>query len=369
MNLSSLFNEHPRVLVFMLLVSLAIILKFGIIVYLLLILLYYIFHLIHEEVENLTGQKGVYEKLRGWLNGFFIFENSLWMDDSISPQLSAFEGYCKEKKRKIALLEEQLDAIAAIRNGSAPDSSEYAAASLGISRIENMQKSGILLIIPKAKGTPKEPEPIEKKEEPKPQEPPKEEKPKPAAVPKEADIEAVMEKLNREKDEILEGKSEEERAEKKEEKEEKEQKAEGNTGKEEAKKEAAPIQNIVNVNCPSPPAPKPPATSKGNFLAGLIALSKRTTHPVNYIALDPEIRIRIREYLAKNPDKKINFIGLDDFKNTCDYLNRFKLIWFGKFKKPKKPSINLNPIKAPKQKLDKQIETIKKAAAIISEFE
>ena len=302
MNLDLSTKESQTYLVIGIVVTFFIILKFGVVTYILVTLFYYLFYLLKLEVSSREHKTTDVDKMWSWFSRPFLFENASWMDPNLKDELQATADFCKKKGMKITILEEQIDAIAAIKNSSATDSDEFTNSSLALDRMENFQKEGILRIIPKVK----------------------------APAPKPNVLQEACQELNDD------------------------------------------CHTNLNLYVTPPPAPAKPASPKAQFLNGLIHLSKLVTskYPdksISYVTLDQELRIRIREIMQRDPSVKIDFISLQDYMDVCEYLNRFRIVWFGGEKKKRISMPDISKIN-PKKQLDPQIDTIKKAIAIISEY-
>ncbi len=372
---------------------------------------------------------GFYAEANAWFNGWLILENSLWMDESISEDLDTFIEFMlernknaaevnakldeiekeieesneeiqkinkdiaeiksllqtrndaelkqdleelKAKKKKIieeekekreiklerkpkkffTIFTEQFDAITAVYNNSADGSPESQAAALAISRIESMQKNGTILFIPKAPNPPA-PESVkvyefkDEKEEIE-EKPKKEEKANNDIL---AEVNKQQDELDKTIAEFLGDEVEEEEE------------------KVHTSKHKPNSPTTVNVVVQPAPPPKPPATPKNVFLHAITYFATHTRHPINYLSVDPEIRIRLREFLAKN-SATINFLNPDEMKNIAEYMNRFKLFIIESKKPapPPKKKINFNfkiDLSKPKEKITKPIKNSKEIAAFI----
>jgi len=86
--------------------------------------------------------------------------NDVWLDRSLGSEFSALNHFCKQKNVKVTIFSEQIDAIAAQYNGNSSDSDAFKDAEEAINRIETMQKTKILRILPPVPASSSKPEPI-----------------------------------------------------------------------------------------------------------------------------------------------------------------------------------------------------------------
>ncbi len=279
------FKENPKLTAFAAIVSLLIILKFGIVVYILLVLIYYIVYLIKLEWAKNFNPKHPYRKLRKWLSGCFVLGNDVWLDSELDSEFGALNRFCKKYKLKVSIFSEQIDAIAAEYNSN-PDNEN---AQKAINRIETMQKGKILRILPPVPTPVNKPEPIR---------------------------EIVEDSENH-------------------------------------------ITNVnVNVNVSQPPKPPP---FKKKFLNALkYYVDKCPT--LGYISKDPELRIKVRHFIEQNEGKKIDIVMLNDFKKSCEYINRFRITYIDKVKSASKArSIKR---KARKEQIGEFVEALSNIAKV-----
>ena len=263
MKIANYLKDDPKLTAVAGIVSLLIIVKFGIIVYLLLILLYYLVYLFGLEWDKNFNPKNPYRKLYKWLRGCFSLGNDVWLDRSLGSEFSALNHFCKQHKVKVTIYSEQIDAIAAQYNGNSSDSDAFKDAEEAIKRIEDMQKGNILRILPPVPASSAKPEPIK---------------------------ETVEDSQNH-------------------------------------------ITSVnVSVNVPQPPKPPPP---KKKFLTALTYYVDKCPTTA-YISKDPELRIRVRHFMEQNEGKKIEIVMLGDFKKSCEYINRFRLVFIENRKKKAK---------------------------------
>jgi len=139
-------KEEHIYLAFAAIAAMFIILKFGFIVYLLLTAFYYLSYLLILEWNKTYSTHSIYDKLYKWLRGCFFLGNDIWLNREETEIFTALEKYCKTNKLKVSILSEQIEAFSKDFNGNPLDSDVYLNAAEAISRIESMQKSGILRI-------------------------------------------------------------------------------------------------------------------------------------------------------------------------------------------------------------------------------
>ena len=148
MEIQNYIKEEPKLFAFFVIISLLIIVKFGIIVYLLLLLERYLWYLFKLEWDKNFNPKNPYRKLGKWLRGCFSLENDVWLDTSLGSEFSALNHFCKTNGGKVTIYTEQIEAIAAQYNSNPSDSDAHKAALEAISRIETFQNGKILKILP-----------------------------------------------------------------------------------------------------------------------------------------------------------------------------------------------------------------------------
>ena len=246
-------------------ISLMLIVKFGILAYLLIVALFFVFKLILLEWDMHFNPKNPYKKLNKWLRGCFSLDNTTWMNGSLDDEFAALEHFCKQKKLKVTLYLDQIDALAAVYNSSSDDSNEYKNAVKALSRIESFQKEKLLKTAPKMPAPAKKPEPVKQ---------------------------------------IFEGTEE----------------MSGNVG--------------IYYEAPLPPKIPSAKMKYFNALTKYVKNCKVTA----YVSEDPELRVRVRNFMHENPDKKIEIVPLKDFKKSAAYINRFKIKFIENSKKKKKQS-------------------------------
>jgi len=246
-------------------VSLMLIKKFGILAYLLIVALYVVFVLILFEWDVSFNPKNPYKKLDKLLRGCFSLDNATWMDSSLDDEFSALEHFCKNKKLKVTLYLDQVDALASVYNSSSDDSDEYKGAVKAFSRIESLQKLKLIKTAPKLPVPKKNPEPIKQ---------------------------------------VFEGTDE--------------------------------MSGNIGIYYETPLPPKIPSAKMKYFNA----LTKYTDNckVTAYVSEDAELRVRVRNFMQENPDKKIEIIPIKDFKKSAAYINRFKIKLIETSKKKKKAS-------------------------------
>ncbi len=160
MEIKNYIKEEPKLFAFFVIISLLIIVKFGIIVYFLLLFERYIWYLFKLEWDKNFNPKNPYRKLGKWLRGCFSLGNDVWLDTSLGSEFSALNHFCKTKKGKVTIYTEQIEAIAAQYNNNPSDSDAHKAALEAINRIETFQKGKILKILPPVPAAAAKVEPI-----------------------------------------------------------------------------------------------------------------------------------------------------------------------------------------------------------------
>ena len=93
------------------------------------------------------------------------------------------------------------------------------------------------------------------------------------------------------------------------------------------------ITNIgIIYEAPLPPKPKNP---KMEFFKAITHYSK-ICQDTTYVSKDPELKVRITNFMQENPEQKINIMPIGDFKKSFEYIDRFKISFIEEQKKKKK---------------------------------
>ena len=270
MTLNDLLTKYSFFLVIGAFIAIPIILKFGILFFLLLMLFYFLLFQAYRIYSELYNAKNPKYKLRKMLAGKVVFDNNIWMGEEYNKIFDNIKFLCKREKYKVVLFKIQIEEIANIRNKSKDEESqEYKMAALAIKRIEDFQKSKILVIEDK----------LEKKEEPK------------------------------------------------EEKNEAEQEGE-------EKKISTPQELIVKITqeAPKPKKPSLPTDPKEAIHKSLLidSLTSRLSSKKEYtfVSLNPELRVRLRAYLSEHSDVKIDIVEVKAVEKQAAYVEkrRFKAL-------------------------------------------
>jgi len=66
-------------------------------------------------------------------------------------------------------------------------------------------------------------------------------------------------------------------------------------------------------------------SAKMKYFTALTKYIDKCGGVVSYISEDPELRVRIRQFMAENSGKTINIVPIGELKNSMDYFNRFKV--------------------------------------------
>jgi len=281
-------------------ISLLLIVKYGIIAYLLIVALFYIFKLILLQWDMLFNPKNPYRKLDKWLSACFSLDNATWMNSSLDSEFSALEHFCKKKKKKVTLYLDQIDAIAAIYNSSKDDSDEKKGAIKGLSRVESFQKAGII------KYKSKVPVPTLKR-----------------TITGTGNLNVL-------------------------------------TGIVTPEETSSDIEGSGNIDIISegPIDPKLPSP-KAKYFNALKTYIDNCGGIVAYVSEDPELRVRVRNFMAENSGKKIEIVPISDFKKSAAYINRFKFKFIETQKKKRTES---------KKKWDNRRVQLKEFIAAISDI-
>lgn len=95
-------------------------------------------------------------------------------------------------------------------------------------------------------------------------------------------------------------------------------------------------QKATNIGiiyeAPLPPKPK---NSKMEFFKAITHYSKKCQDTA-YVSKDPELKVRITNFMQENPDQKISIMPIGDFKKSFEYIDRFKISFIEEHKKKKK---------------------------------
>ena len=152
MTISNPFNTQPTLATIALIVSILIIIKYGIFALLLLIAFYLIFTRLMMDVEIMFHPKHPYHKFIKFIRGCFALEDSVWLDNDLDSEFTSLTNYCKEKKIKLILFSEQLENFSRAYKDDE---------SLKVfDRIAAMQKAKVLVILPAVKAPPAKPKPF-----------------------------------------------------------------------------------------------------------------------------------------------------------------------------------------------------------------
>lgn len=282
MTITNTFKTEPVLTTIAVIVSLLIILKFGIIVYILLVLFYILATRVYMDAEILFHPKHAYHQFIKFIRGCFALEDKIWLDNSLDSEFTALTNFCKSKKHKVRLFTEQLDTFSKAYKDD-PELKVF-------KRIAAMQKAKILDILPAVKASSSKPNPF---------------------------CEYI-------------------------------------------KDDDEHVHNIgIICENPLPPKPKNP---KKEFIKALTHYAK-ICQQMTYVSKDEEIKVLITDFNGKNPDNKINIFPLNKFKESLNYLDRFKI----KFVEAQKKKKKAKDIK--KKDRIKQLENIKEAAASLSQEE
>ena len=83
-----------------------------------------------------------------------------------------------------------------------------------------------------------------------------------------------------------------------------------------------------------PPAPKTPK-SKMEFIKAIKHYCTKC-EDMTYVSKDAEIKVRLTDFMQKEPGKKINFLPLKDFVKSFEYIDKYKISFIETHKKNKK---------------------------------
>jgi len=274
MNIHELLTKNPILSVITILVVAAIILKFGPLFALLLALFIFILYNIIQLYKRLFSKKNPYNKLRKMLAGKMLFDNNIWMEKEFDLMFDNIKYMCKKYSYKVVLFKIQIEEIANIRNKAKDESSEeYKMAELAIKRIEDFQKTKILLLEDKKE---KEPEATQEQEVEEEETTPKEQK-------------EIVVKIEQ--------------------------------------PQTAPKK-------PALPTDPKEAIHKSLLIDSLVTrLTDKAIY--TYVSLNPELRVRLRAFLQEHSDKKAEIVEVKVIKKHTDYIDSLRIKFLENLKKKK----------------------------------
>ena len=248
-------RDHSVLSLIALFVSILILIKYGIIAYILLLIFYFALMIFMENMEIVFSPKHPYHKFKKFIRGCFALEDDIWLDNTLDKEFAALTRFCKENKNKVTLFSEQLESFSRASKDN-PDLKVF-------NRIAAMQKDKVLRLLPAVKAPPKK---------------------NPCT-------------------DCFEG---------------------------EVDEKTTKIGIIYEV----PPAPKPPK-SKMEFIKA-IKYYRTKCEDLTYVFKDAEIKVRLTDFMEKEPGKKINMFSLKDFQKSFDYIDRYRILFVENYKKKKK---------------------------------
>ncbi len=259
-----LLTKYSPLLVIGVFISISIIVKFGILFFLLLVLFYFLLYHAYRIYSELFNEKNPKYKLRKMLAGKVVFDNNIWMGEEYKSLFENIKYLCKEGKYKVVLFKIQLEEIANIRNKAKDeDSLEYQMAELAIQRIEDFQKSKLLTLEDK----------LEKSQEKK-EEKPKEKSEQELSITKEITLNIKQE-------------------------------------------------SPKPKNPPLPTDPKE-AIHKSYLIESLITrLSSKKEY--TFVSLNPELRVRLRAYLMENSNLQVDIVEVKAVEKQAKYVDKQRM--------------------------------------------
>ena len=93
----------------------------------------------------------------------------------------------------------------------------------------------------------------------------------------------------------------------------------------------------IGIICEAPPAAKPknPKMEFFKAITHYCKICKERNLTTTYVSQDPELKVRITNFLQQNKEQKINLMPLGDLKKSFEYIDRFKISFIEKQKKRK----------------------------------
>ena len=99
-------------------------------------------------------------------------------------------------------------------------------------------------------------------------------------------------------------------------------------------------QKATNIGiiyeAPLPPKPKNPKMEFFKAITHYCKLCKEKKLDTTYVSKDPELKVRITNFMQENPEQKINIMPIGDFKKSFEYIDRFKISFIESQKKKRK---------------------------------
>lgn len=92
----------------------------------------------------------------------------------------------------------------------------------------------------------------------------------------------------------------------------------------------------IIYEAPPPPKPKNPKMEFFKAIKHYCKLCKEKNLTTTYVSKDPELKVRITNFLQENKDLKITPMTIGDFKKSFEYIDRFKISFIEEQKKKKK---------------------------------
>ena len=272
MTWNDLLTKYSLFLVIGIFIAISLILKFGILFFLLLMLFYFLLYHAFRIYSELFREKNPKHKLRKMLAGKVVFDNNIWMGEQYDTLFDNIKYLCKQGKYSVILFKIQIEEIANIRNKAKDEESEeYKMAERAIKRIEDFQKSKILVIEDK----------LEKEK-------PKEEQSEESEESEERKVTLPQELTLKIKQDTPKPK-----------------------------------------NPPLPTDPKE-AIHKSYLIESLISrLSSKKEY--TYVSLNPELRVRLRAYLIEHSEIKIDIVEVKAVEKQAIYVDKRRMKKLEKF--------------------------------------
>ena len=269
MTWKDLFGKYSILFVIGLFFSIALIFKFGFLFFLLLMLFYFLLFYAFRIYSELFREKNPKHKLHKMLAGKVVFDNNIWMDTQYDTLFDNIKYLCKQGKYQVILFKIQIEEIANIRNKSKDvESEEYKMAELAIKRIEDFQKSKILVIEDK-----------EEKEKPKEEQNESSEGTK-VTLPQELTLKIK--------------------------------------------------QDIPKPKNPPLPSDPKEAIHKSYLIDSLISrLSSKKEY--TYVSLNPELRVRLRAYLLEHNNVAVDIVEVKAVEKHASYVDKRRMKRLEKF--------------------------------------
>jgi len=152
MTLTNTFKTEPALTTIAAIMSLLIIIKYGIIVYILLVVFYILATKLLIYLDILFHPKHPYHKFLKVIRGCFALEDEIWLDESLDSEFTALTNFCKSKGYKITLFSEQLDTFSKVYKDD-PKNKVF-------NRIGAMQTAKVLRLLPAVKASSSKPNPF-----------------------------------------------------------------------------------------------------------------------------------------------------------------------------------------------------------------